>query len=192
MIKAVIFDFAGVIASESFFLWLEENIADFKQTKQFYLDLSYKADSGQMTGNEFAAVLAKKSGVRDSDVWPQIFQRMVIDPKMLSLMIKLRKNYKIGLLTNHIVAWITEAIRYHKLERYFDAVVISSQEKIIKPNPRIFKITLKRLDVKPNETVFIDDREINVAGADKLGIKGLLYVNEKKLTNDLEKLGIIF
>lgn len=192
MIKAIVFDFAGVIASESFFLWLKDNVNDFERTKQFYLDLSYKADSGQMTGEEFAAVLAKKSGIPAKDVWPQIFQRMVINPQIVRLLVKLRKNYKVGLLTNHIVAWITEAIRRYRLTPYFDTIIISSKEKIIKPDPRIFRIMLKRLGVEPSETIFIDDREINVSGADKLGIKGLLYITDKKLIRDLKRFGIIF
>lgn len=191
IIKAIIFDFAGVVATEGYIAWLSENIDDFKKTKQFYLDLSYKSDSGLISSDEFTAVLAQKSGIAKKEIWPQIFNKIIINPQMLKLLKKLRKKYQLGLLTNHINEWISFVIDYYQLTDYFDEIVISSKEKIIKPNPKIFKIMLNRLGVQPEESIFIDDRKINLYGANKIGIKDLLFTTEEKLVADLKKLEII-
>jgi epoxide hydrolase-like predicted phosphatase len=187
MIKAIIFDFAGVIATESFIAWLNDTIVDFKNTKQTYFDLSYRADSAQISEKEFAMALSERSGVPTREVWPQIFQRVVINDEMIALLTKLKRNYKIGLLTNHIEPWITQIIEHYRLAQYFDSVVISSQEKIIKPDPRIYKIMLQRLGVKASEALFIDDRQINVDGAINAGLHSVLFYSEKQLHESLKK-----
>ncbi len=190
MIKAIIFDFAGVIATESFMIWLSENIPDFNNKKQIYLDLSYQVDSGKISAAEFSRILGKDTGKNPEDVWPEIFSLITINPSMIQLLKKLRKNYKIGLLTNHITEWITHTITSHNLAVYFDEIVISSKEKVIKPDSKIFHIMLERLGVKPSESVFIDDRQINVEGANNIGMKGLLYTTDEALMKDLASLNV--
>lgn len=190
MIKAIIFDFAGVVATESFMIWLSENITDFEKTKQFYLDLSYEVDSGKITASEFSQVLGEKSGKPPENVWPEIFDKIVINDSMVNLIKNLKKKYKVGLLTNHITEWITYIIDSHKLSPLFDEIVISSKEKFIKPDQKIFKIMLERLQVDAPESVFIDDRQINVEGAKKIGMQGLLYTADEELEQDLLKLGV--
>lgn len=187
MIKAIIFDFAGVIATESYISWLNDTIVDFKDTKQAYLDLSYRVDSGLITDKEFTVALSERSGVPAEKIWPQIFQRVTLNDQIISLLRKLKKNYQIGLLTNHIDSWITQIIEHHKLEQYFDSIVISSREKVIKPDPRIYNIILQRLGVQPPEALFIDDRQVNVNGAIDAGLHSVLFYSEKQLYEDLKK-----
>ena len=52
---------------------------------------------------------------------------------------------------------------------------ISFIEGVVKPDPEIYKILLNRYDLKAEECVFIDDTEENVIGAEKLGIKGIVF-----------------
>ena len=73
----------------------------------------------------------------------------------------------------------------------FKIKVFSHQVGIIKPDPKIYKLTLKKLQLEPKETVFIDDKIENVIAANKLGMKGLLFKNALKLQKDLIKLKVL-
>src|SRR5579859_5751581 len=142
MIKAVIFDFAGVIGAEGYWLWLAENISNLEETKEFYLQLSHRVDKGDITAKEFIQTLAEKSRKPTETIWPEIFEKIIINQKMINLIQKLKQTYKVGLLTNFVNEWITEIINHHNLESYFDHIVVSSREKIIKPDAKIFHLML--------------------------------------------------
>jgi HAD superfamily hydrolase (TIGR01509 family) len=59
---------------------------------------------------------------------------------------------------------------------------------MIKPDSEIFNYTLKRLEVKADEAIFIDDRLSNVAAARQLGIKSILYDSMAQLQKELKHL----
>ena len=59
-------------------------------------------------------------------------------------------------------------------------------EKIIKPDARLYRILLDRYGLKAEECVFTDDNPANIAGAEAVGIKGILFKNEKQLRAELE------
>ena len=72
----------------------------------------------------------------------------------------------------------------------FDGVIASAYEKLIKPQPEIYLLLLERFGLKAEECLFIDDRLVNLAGAELVGMKSLLFTNAKKLLVDLTELGI--
>jgi putative hydrolase of the HAD superfamily len=72
----------------------------------------------------------------------------------------------------------------------FDAQVFSSEIGQIKPDPEIYRHCLQLLDSSPDEALFIDDREINVAAARKEGIRSLLYRSIDQLRPELEAMGL--
>ena len=102
----------------------------------------------------------------------------------------MKKNYKIALISNtgrlHSNYWIKK----YKLKEIFPVRVFSYKVKIQKPHKKIFRAALKKLKVKPNEAVFIDDRSENVKGVKKLGIQGIHFKNNKQTFGELRKLGI--
>lgn len=57
----------------------------------------------------------------------------------------------------------------------FDGEVISCEELVVKPEPRIYEILLERYGLDPSQSLFVDDREANVAAAERLGIHGFLF-----------------
>lgn len=190
MIKAIIFDFSGVISTESFLLWLDENVPNSERERRIFFELSKKVDSGKITADEYAKILAEKTDKNPENIWPEMFNKIIINKEIINLIQKLKKNYKIALLSNHVEEWITSTIEYHNLKNNFDEIVISSQFKLIKPDPEIFHLTIKKLNVKPNEAVFIDDRQTNVTGGSKVGINSILYTTNKQLISDLKLLSV--
>jgi putative hydrolase of the HAD superfamily len=77
-----------------------------------------------------------------------------------------------------------------RLYKKFDEVVVSCEVGMRKPNPKMYKLILKRLKISPKQTLFIDNQEWNTKPAKKLGEKVILYKNNKQLFKELNKLGI--
>lgn len=97
----------------------------------------------------------------------------------------LRPRYRTALLSNSFVgARRREQERYH-FDEMADLIIYSHEEGIAKPDPRIFELTCTRLDVRPEEMVFLDDAEPNVAAACKLGIHAILFRNTAQAIADI-------
>ncbi len=77
-----------------------------------------------------------------------------------------------------------------KLYDHFDYSVLSCKEHLKKPDPEFYKIALAKADVRPEEAVFIDDKEKCITAARELGMKGILYSGNAKLVEELEKVGV--
>jgi 2-haloacid dehalogenase len=74
---------------------------------------------------------------------------------------------------------------------WFDGIVISGDERLIKPDPRIFELLLARFDLDPRVTVFIDDHAPNVDAAAALGMHGVRFVDAATLRADLVRFGVL-
>lgn len=190
MIKAIIFDFAGVIGSDGYWLWLREIVPNFKQEKGYFSSIADQVDKGTITNNEFTNLLSEKLGIPQDQIWKQESKRIIINMKVVDLIGDLKKHYKIGLLTNFTHEWMTDLLKKNRLKQLFDAILISSLHKVIKPEHAAFEKILELLSVRKEEAVFIDDREVHVEGAKKFGLTAILYKKEKQLSNDLKSLGI--
>lgn len=73
---------------------------------------------------------------------------------------------------------------------YMDGGILSYLEKIIKPDPAIYQLLLKRYDLKPEECVFLDDTEKNILAANKEGIHGIVFKNKEQAIGELKLLGV--
>ena len=62
--------------------------------------------------------------------------------------------------------------------RWFDVVVVSYEVGLAKPDPRIFELCLSRLGAQAGEALFVDDRAENVAAAERLGLRTLLFTGD--------------
>ena len=73
---------------------------------------------------------------------------------------------------------------------YMDGGILSYQDKVIKPDPAIYKLLLKRFELVPQECVFLDDTQKNVDAAVAQGIYGIRFVTKEQAEADLRKLGV--
>ena len=74
--------------------------------------------------------------------------------------------------------------------KYMDGVIFSCDVHEIKPEADIYKTLLKRFNLKPEKSVFLDDREVNCEGARKAGIRAIQFKDLKQAAGELEKLGV--
>ena len=80
--------------------------------------------------------------------------------------------------------------RFEFLE-WFDGVLVSGEERMIKPDPAIFRLLLDRFGLDPGATFYIDDSPANVAAADRLGFDALRFTSPAQLRRDLEARGLL-
>ena len=73
----------------------------------------------------------------------------------------------------------------------FDGIVVSGEEGVIKPDPRIFRILLDRYDILAHAAVFIDDNPANAEAATNLGIHGIHFRSPQQLRRELVELGLL-
>jgi 2-haloacid dehalogenase len=74
---------------------------------------------------------------------------------------------------------------------WFDGIVVSGQEKLAKPDSRIFRVLLERHAIDPERAVFIDDVAANTAAAAALGIHGIRFTSPEELRRELLELGLL-
>ena len=98
------------------------------------------------------------------------------------------KGYKIGFLSNTEIP----AMNFFKKQNYdmFDVTVFSCLEGARKPEKRIYQIALKRLNARPKEAIFIDDKKEYICGAEKIGINSILFKNQNQLKEELTSFSV--
>jgi epoxide hydrolase-like predicted phosphatase len=111
-----------------------------------------------------------------------------LDEEIVEYVRGLRPQYRTAILSD---AW--QGIRQFfveilGLDEVFDEIIISAEEGIAKPDRRIYEIALKRLQVEPNEAIFVDDRPANVEGAQALGMYGILFTNTADVLSQIDGL----
>jgi 2-haloacid dehalogenase len=102
-----------------------------------------------------------------------------------------RRNVPLYALSN----WSAETFppvraRFAFLE-WFDGIVVSGEEGVMKPDPRIFRILLERYRITPEETVLIDDDPRNPVVAASLGMHGIHFQSPELLRSELRALGLV-
>ena len=93
-------------------------------------------------------------------------------------------------VTNYSAETFPAFRRDFPFARRFRDVVVSGQHGVVKPDPRIYDIALRRFATTPARTVFIDDRPDNVSGAEAKGLIGLPFTGPERLASDLRALGL--
>lgn len=110
----------------------------------------------------------------------------------LSLMRRLSRKYPLAMLSNtnepHYEYWLKVIGSEMKL---FKALVLSFEAHMMKPEPEIYLEAARRLGVKPEECVFIDDVPEYVKGAENAGMKGILFTSAGQLETDLKERGVL-
>ena len=104
---------------------------------------------------------------------------------------KLRdQDYRILALTNWSAETYPIALELFDFLHWFEDVLVSGREKLIKPDPAIFNLLIKRYSLTPSQTIFIDDNIKNIAVARELGLDGIHFTEPQTLELQLIERGI--
>jgi len=110
-----------------------------------------------------------------------------LDRELLALILQLRPRYKIALLSNapdSLRRWIAD--EWNIPTDTFDEIIVSAETGVMKPDPEIYCIALARLDVTPDEAIFVDDAKENLEAARALGITAIHFTSPQALVTELK------
>ena len=108
----------------------------------------------------------------------------------MDLLERLSKKYKIALLSDTSEWDFEYGIKKTRVFPLFSEVTVSFEVGVLKPNKAMYEDILKKLNLQPEECVFIDDKKPYSDMATKLGIHGINYVSHKELLISLQKIGV--
>ncbi len=188
-ISAIIFDLGGVLYD----IDVKRSVKAFEELGLKNFDKLYslkeqtalfdKLETGQINQDEFVKNLRKYLPMSsDNNKILDAWRALLIDfpQKNIEILHKLRNNYKIYLLSNtngiHVEAinkFLKENRGVNNISELFDKIYFSFEIGLRKPGIEIYEHVLKDTRLKPEETVFIDDSEANVKGAEAAGITGI-------------------
>ena len=197
MIKAIIFDFGRVISAQkpaSLFRGYEDELGlapGALNRVMFGSDAWQETLVGRKTADDYWREIGPALGLRTPDEIEAFRRRYhadeAINTNVLNLIRQLRGRYKLGVLSNAppgLVEWLAD----WEILDLFDVVICSGDEGVVKPDPTIFELVLERLDVAPEEAVFIDDYPGHVEAARSLGLHGILFTTAQALVSELDHL----
>jgi len=199
MIKTIVFDLGNVLINfdPRVFLRRFKKETGISYSRVVYYFLYEKGDKeyieGKITSEEFFNKLSKDLEFDIplevfKDIWNNIFE---INPVVEELIIDLKKEYPVLLLSN-INDWHIEHIQgKYPIMKQFDQLFLSHELKCQKPDPKIYQHVLDQVASKPEEIFFTDDLKQNIKAAQELGICARQFTSAENLINELKKLGVI-
>lgn len=93
-----------------------------------------------------------------------------LDIDLVDYIRSLRPNLRTGLLSNNFSSLRGNLTSHWKIADAFDAIVISSEVHLLKPDPLMYRLVLEQLQVEPGEAIFVDDFIENIVGAQTAGM----------------------
>jgi epoxide hydrolase-like predicted phosphatase len=183
MIKNIVFDLGNVLISfrpSEYFdkKGYPENIKS-KILNDIFASKEWQMlDSGEINTSEAINSIALKSSLNKEEI-AHIFNLRTdvifpIDQNVLLLPELKKQGFRLYYLSNFPIDIFEEVKTGYYFFRYFDGGLISAEAKSSKPDRRIYEILLERYKIIPDDTLYIDDIEINVKTAESLGMKGLV------------------
>jgi putative hydrolase of the HAD superfamily len=199
-LRAVIFDYGMVLTgmpdAEAHDTMVRISGLTVDQFEKFYWADRHAYDEGKLNGVTFWQKFARNAGLRlnaeeidqlnrqDARMWT------TSNPAMLAWQRELKAaGIRTAILSNMGDSVLDNIKREFRWIDDFDVLVWSYQLHIAKPDPAIYRHTLEQLGTRPEETLFIDDKRVNVEAAQALGMKALEFTTVDRLRRDLQAAG---
>ncbi|MGB7972518.1 MAG: HAD family phosphatase [Candidatus Deferrimicrobiaceae bacterium] len=198
-IKGVIFDFGGVIHSFDFGMFFRnlDGRTDRTLGEMSSLvsgsGLPRRYELGEVSSWEFYHGITNLCGLRvTEEEFVQAFVAIFIPIEpTIGLIRSLSPSYRLGLLSNTNEWHFEHHIRTMEVFPLFDAVTLSYQVKTMKPAEAIYLDMLEKIGFSPEECVFVDDLEENIAEARRLNLHAIHYTGHEHLVSSLAELGVV-
>jgi thioredoxin reductase (NADPH) len=195
MIKAVVFDFGGVLAEEGFLQGLRHIAAENGKDPDEFFDIAVELihkPGGYVVGMSDEKTwwedLREATGIkgRDEELRERILQRFVVRPEMIQLAAELKaKGFVVAILSDQ-TNWLDEINARTRFYQHFDHIINSYVIHKSKRDSSVFRDLCATLDVGPGETLFIDDSEGNIARAQAEGLQVIHFRDRVSFRAELE------
>ena len=192
VIKLILFDLGEVVEKHNIMglsVYVEKKYKiDAEKFHRYLIDILRMNDKYAITDNEMLKRVNKQFNLKYTlkTFYNDYFKFISLHKDILKFINdKLKNRYKIALFTNCRNIHVKHSIKLYHYDKIFDKILVSQSYCTRKPEIRFYKIALKEFNVKPNETIFIDDKLRNIIPARLLGINCIEYSNIKQLKKEL-------
>ena len=208
MIRAVFWDFGGVITTSPF-----DSFNIYEESKNLPKDLIRTINSTNPDNNAWPKLERSEIDQEEFDSLFEVESRQFghpvpgkqvlallkgqIRPEMVKALREIKDKLIQGCLTNNIQSTEGQELEtdnaaisgtHQEIMGLFDFVFESSKENVRKPDPKFYQLACKRGKVNPNEVIFLDDLGINLKPAKALGMKTIKVVRAEDALQDLQDL----
>lgn len=170
------------------------NLQNMLRKEVFQSELWIKTDEGTVTREELIEIITKKLGEKYRNEITLLSRKWYtfvdvyynVQEKIIELS---KLGYNIYILSNAANTFY-DLVKEGLLPATTVAkgIVLSCEEKILKPNEKIYNILLERYNLDPHDTMFFDDLPENIWGAARCGINGFVVENQSEFLTYLDKL----
>jgi len=177
-----IFDMGNVVIKNISFL--SETARKLKINEETFIEdykfFDFPLMEAAISFNEYWAHVEKRFNVKiDGNPFDSTLHA-TLNPLAIKLIKELKNQRKRIVIGSNTFAPHFNYFKKNGWNKYFDYCYVSHEMKIAKPKKDFFNYILAHEQISPSKTFFIDDIEENIMAAEKLGIKGFLYTNDKE------------
>jgi 2-haloacid dehalogenase len=201
MIKNIVFDLGGVLIDWNP-KYLYRKIFSTEQQVEWFLDniCTGAWNSGQDEGRlmeEATKILVDQHPQYAPEItayyqrWTEMLNGHLEGTLNILETLKTQGTHRLFALTNWSGESFPTALEMFDFLHWFEGIVVSGDEKLIKPDSRIYQLLFERFKIKPEESIFIDDSLKNVEAARELGMVSIHFVKPELLKHQLEEMGVL-
>ena len=206
MIKAVFWDFGGVITSSPF-----ESFNKYETEKNLPKDFLRLINSTNSDSNAWAKLERSEVGLDEfNDLFLDESRKLghpipgkeviallkgEVRPQMISALKSIKDRLVLACLTNNIQAMdkefegnVSASGKHDEVMQLFDFVIESSKVNVRKPDPDFYLLACKKAKISPDEAIFLDDLGINLKPAKELGMKTIKVIDPDVALDELQSL----
>ena len=199
MIRNIVFDFGGVLIDWNPEYLFRDVFRDRSEMDHFLenicnSDWNERQDAGRSLSEAIRTLQERHPDYHDEiRMYDEQWTTMLGGPieENVAFLEPLKSHYRLFGLTNWSAETCPIAREMYSLFDRFEGIVISGEEKVKKPDERIYRVLLERYGLKPGESLFIDDRLDNVQAAERLGLQTIHLAEGKNLEAAFRSLGIL-
>jgi epoxide hydrolase-like predicted phosphatase len=200
-IRAVFFDFGGVLYRTPDRRWMRywQRILGLGQDEEISAIIASPDESPFMQ-----AIMDGR--IPEEEMWERMSRRWRLSPFLVNWLRRnalshtrlnrevakflgsLRPRYKTAILSNAGTDARRVFTERFGFDRLVDTIIISAEERVAKPDERIYRIALERMQVDAQETLFLDDLAVNVAAANQIGMKAVHFRETRQALAEVQSL----
>jgi putative hydrolase of the HAD superfamily len=196
--EGLLLDFGGVVTTD-FFASLgahcerlglpPDSFRNLVTTDPVGRELYHQVERGELSQSDFEQKVAQLLSVKPTGLIRGLLADLRPEPLIVEAVARARRaGIRVGVITN---SWGTapyDPYAAYQLDQRFDAVVISSQAGLRKPEPAIYRLAADELAVPLEQIVFVDDIAANLQPAHELGMAVIHHVDPGRTVRELDRL----
>ena len=182
----VIFDCFGVLCERVSSVFLSRH-CDKETINRLEKTLIIDGDMGKLTRAEFMSALSNETGLSVDEIEKEYKSLSIPHDKLYPIIEKIREFADVALLSNAFFGHAEMIIDGLGIRRLFDKLVLSCNEKMIKPDPKFYELCRDSFGKEYDEVYMVDDTDANLVPLADIGIIPIKYIDHTSVETALKK-----